>query len=58
MLTDHQITVLHRALTEFGYNIDEVRVRDSALYVMGGGKERGIVDMFVKGWLKEAGLLS
>lgn len=57
-ITDDQIATMTKALRAFGYStvtIDFVRQESEKL--LAGEEPTNVIGMFVKDWLKEAGLL-
>ena len=56
-LESKTIRAMHRALAEFGYNIDEGHVTQYAEHLMAGNKPTNGPSMFIENWLREAGML-
>jgi hypothetical protein len=57
VVTPDMVTTMHRGLTDFGYELRRLDVQLAVDRVMDEKEPEDIIDMWVKGWLEEAGLL-
>ena len=57
-LTERSIESIRSSLTEFGYrDLTTDQVRDGGKHLLAGGEPRDVIETFMRGMLREAGLL-
>ena len=56
-LTPASVTSITKALREFGYNVGEDEIRAGGKRLLEGKEPQDIIQMFMRGMLKDAGLL-
>jgi hypothetical protein len=57
-LTPRSVASIKAALTDFGYHgLTTEQVEDGGRHLLAGGEPRDIIEMFMRGMLRDAGVL-